>query len=69
MEENEGAIKLGRINRACEKALGLSLVSDVNVYMTGNGRNGINVYRFVNVVEPYVVLKNIKSAIEKSKGE
>lgn len=33
MEENEGAIKLGRINRACEKALGLSLVSDVNVYM------------------------------------
>jgi len=36
--------------------------------MTGNGRNGVNVYRFANVVGPYVVLKNIKAAIEKSKA-
>ena len=33
-EENE-SIRIGRISRAMERALGLSLPSDVNIYMTG----------------------------------
>lgn len=69
--KNIGAtdVNVGLVDKIIGKNTGtLSFGSNASP-MTGNGRNGINVYRFVNVVEPYVVLKNIKSAIEKSKGE